>query len=356
MLALITTLVCLAGPNLSVRVDGPGYLRFVREGRIVYANHAALVVAGGLLTEEHGLAVTPAIRIPASTHALTVDLDGTIHADSQTVGRLVLATFEGPLRPDGAVFIATSRAKLANPGEGLAGVIRTAGQPVVMTAAPPTGIVIHVHGLTEVESAEVKLGDIADISGSPVLANEIFATAPPIGIDLPVSQFRLKAICKKLGIEAELQIPAGAVIRRKCQEVPDAQFVAAAQKACADEAKGLPLVATGEQPPFKAPLGQVELRSEAVTHSGVNYVATIGLYVDGKRVNSRVISLKPDASAQIKPGAQVKVIMKSAGLSVEIPARARSGGVVGQAITVVTDTGAVLTGIVLDAGRVEVKL
>lgn len=356
MLTLVASLLCLAGPNLNVRVDGPGYLRFVREGRIVYATHAALVVTGGLLTDEHGMPITPAIRIPATTHALTVDLDGTIHADSKTVGRLVLATFEGPLRPDGAVLVSTSRAKLVNPGDGLAGVVRIAGAPTILAAAPPTGIVIHVHGLTEVESADVKLGDIADISGSPALANEVFAPTPPIGIDLPVSQFRLKAICKKLGIEAELQIPAGAVIRRKCQEIPDAQFVVAAQKACAAEANGLPLVATGEQPPFKAPLGQVELRSEAVTHSGVNFVATIGVYVDGKRVNSRVISLKPDASAQIKAGAQVKVLMRSAGLSVEIPARARSGGVVGQTITVVTDTGAVLTGIVLDANRVEVRL
>ena len=36
LIALLTGLV-LSAPSVHVTVDGPGYLRFAREGRIVYA-------------------------------------------------------------------------------------------------------------------------------------------------------------------------------------------------------------------------------------------------------------------------------------------------------------------------------
>ena len=53
MFSTIVALMALA-PSVHLHVDGEGYLRFVREGRTVYAKEAMLTVTDGKLASVDG--------------------------------------------------------------------------------------------------------------------------------------------------------------------------------------------------------------------------------------------------------------------------------------------------------------
>lgn len=114
---------------LQIRVDGEGYLRFARDGRAVYAPEASLVIRNGQLVHEQGFGFLPPIAVPDRA-SVTIELDGTVRANGQSVGRLVLALSDGMTKRDD--FWATpDRPRLMNPGEETAGVIRMVGQEPV---------------------------------------------------------------------------------------------------------------------------------------------------------------------------------------------------------------------------------
>src|SRR5438105_25286 len=133
MIAPLVAAFLLASPvPLSIHVEGEGYLRLAKEGRVVYATSAKLDVVGGKLGSA-GATFLPAIQISASAEALDVDLEGNVFIKSSAgrtlAGRLVLALFpaNASLLDDGAFKTAADRPRLGNPGEETNGVIRTEG-------------------------------------------------------------------------------------------------------------------------------------------------------------------------------------------------------------------------------------
>lgn len=357
MILLSALAIGFAGQALSLRVEGPGYLRFVRDGRIVYATSATLTAKGGILVA-NDLPITPSVRIPADSTSITVDAEGNVLAAKTPCGRLILARFDNPPIQEKGFYVSAGRAAIGYPGT------RGFGRIVSQAKSAPPAVsrdsaTIVVRQTTEVETPAVTLGQIADIQGQGKAAAEalVYGSAPTVGIDMPITAPRIRAILLRAGIDAEITVPKSALVRRKCQAIPQSEFVAAAIKA--GQAKlgaELPMSCSDAQADFKAPLGTTELRSEAVIASGTTLAVTIAVYVDGKPVNSRTVNLRIDASAQVRAGTAVKIVMKSAGLSVEVAGRTRTAGLIGQTVTVVTETGSVLTGTVIGADRVEVKI
>src|SRR5579862_8614347 len=77
---------------VKVHVDGAGYMRFVRDGRVVYAKTATFVSIDGSLGSE-GAKLLPEIPVPTTAPTITVDLQGNVDAGTAHLGRLVLAIF-----------------------------------------------------------------------------------------------------------------------------------------------------------------------------------------------------------------------------------------------------------------------
>ncbi len=365
--ALVTSLVLGTHLALPVRVDGDGYLRFVREGRIVYATSATLTVEEGVLVGKPGIPLTPSVRVPAGTVKLEVDLSGNIQAvvggGRTACGRLVLAVFDRRPTEDDGFLVSSVRARLVSPGDAGIGVIRS-GSAQVLTALPiGTSASISIPAISEVSADTVTLKDIATISADSKTRGALEAIeigpAPAPGIDFAITASRVKSLAKRAGVDADVQVPANAIIRRKAQAIKEADFVAAAVKAAQEKLGAeIPMQSNDQQPDFKAPLGAVELKAENVTISGSAISVIVGVYIDGstRHVNTRTVNLKVDGSCELKAGAAVKIVMKSAGLTVELPGKVRTGGLIGQSVTVVTDTGTVLSGTVIGPDRVEVKM
>ncbi len=125
ILALVLSAFTTLAP-VRVHVDGDGYMRFIRDGRVVYAKQATLTNVGGHLGAD-GAKLLPAISFPNSVSSISIDLMGNIDAGSSHLGRLVLGIFPAGTSSSGiGSFLSFSdRATLTNPGEDTAGVIRT---------------------------------------------------------------------------------------------------------------------------------------------------------------------------------------------------------------------------------------
>lgn len=378
-------MILLTLPNpVTISVDGDGALRFVRGGALVYARRATLRAQGGLLVNEAGSPLAPRVAVAGP---FTVALDGTITAGGKVAGRIVLAR------------VANGRATLMNPGEGLAGVIRTGGPAIVQAtpaprpstartvsrpteswmrpsrmakvAAPPSdswtrpvkpakvaSISISVRAQTSLDGERILLGKIADIQAPPVWKTRLAAVdlggLPPLGTTRVIGASYVRTLVRALGLAPDafaVIVPTGATTARngvviEAQEILDQALVG-------NEG----FVSSRTIAPMTVPVGTLSLTatqmSRAVTGRSVVVTAT----VDGKLVSSRTIALVPDPNVPTaKIGETVRLRLVSGGATIEIPAKVKTGGREGSDVTVVTQTGSVHTGRLLPNGLVEVRL
>jgi len=225
---------------------------------------------------------------------------------------------------------------------------------------------IRVNALSEVAGPRVRLGEIAEIIASPEIKAKLdqidLGAAPVAGIPRPVVISRIQAMVIVAGLkikDVDIQLPTDARIALKVQKVEMAKFVEAAKQAVASSL-GPDVLLTNNQtfPDFVAPMGELTLETGKPSRSQNGFAILVSVLVDGKRVNSRIINLGVDAAsaAAIKAGDTIRIYIRSAGATIEVSGRARTGGYTGQAITVVSSTGSVHQGKVLSASEVEVKL
>lgn len=293
MLSALAGYVLLASPvAVDVRVEGPGLLRFIREGRTVYAKQARLSVVGGRLSGPEGATTLPGIAVGATPDAFVIRSDGSVVGQygthERTLGRLSLAMFgdERALTRSGGFLIASSRPRTAWPGTLGAGELASAGMageakpsvapptrqpkpdakpdakpptkppakptakpgPAAKPAAkPPTASStylrpgaaqpprVEVRDLTEIEKQQYTLGDIAKIEGEPTqvesLRGVVLGDTPPLGIERIIDRTRLDARLRAVGLnpsKVAISIPIGAKVVRKGQRVTHAMLAAKA--------------------------------------------------------------------------------------------------------------------------------
>jgi hypothetical protein len=385
----------LTTPGLKIRVDGEGYLRFIRDGRAVYAKEAALQVSDGKLADSAGDTVLPAIQVGPNATNLEMDLEGHIFATYQgqriKAGQLVLAMFPASeaFRQEDVVLIADDRPKLGNPGDEAFGVVRVvtgfdkpqakltllpatlqklatpttpgtfvvpdsiANQFVTRTQAKAqnakvntsgTGLQITIQEHSVVDGDHILLGAVAQIDGDPALvakASSIeLGDTPPTGIKRIIDRSRVLGRLRQSGINPDgvnLSVPESAEVRRKGQMIVNSQFVVTAIQAIL--AKG-GLSGTWESTDsfadLEVPSGKVDLKAEQITGEETgNAAVVVAIYVGDSRFNSRTVHLHlKDNVPPIQMGAAVKVILVAGHAQVEVAGVARSQGRMGQTIQV----------------------
>jgi len=405
--------LALAGgpaPIVNVRVDGDGYLRFVRDGKMVYAKTAKLTVIDGRIAHVSGAMLVPAINLPEGL-TFTVNLEGLVESGSTPYGQMVLALFPSALAvvdKDG-LSASTLRPTLGNPGEGANGVIRlvtgtatvtkatstnptlkretapdvpelTGAQSKVGGTAPhPTtpvntktssqtgigsGIRVTVPDRIEVDTESFSLGQIATISGTENDKEQIgrieLGDTPPLGVDRIVDRNRITYRLKAAGIDPDkisLIGPDKVHVTRKGQKVAHRQFVESAIAGAQAKGNSGTLEALTPGPEMTVPVGKLELVCESVTGTGQETNVLVGVYVEGKRFNSRSIKLKQTGMVGIlKAGTIVSVRVISHAVSVEAKGKVvKVDQSTGQVTVQMVETGATLVGTLTANGTVEVK-
>ncbi len=377
MITSLIALVTFAPLSVPVHVDGEGYLRFVRDGRVVYAKQATLTVTNGRLASMEGPDVNPRIQVAGTPTDLRIDLEGKVfgaYAGSEKeLGRLVIAMFPDDVRlvVENGFLVSSYRPQVVDAGDGLAGVLRM-GKPGGTTSTNVTAPAV-IAGSVEIqllESVEVTgksftLGEIATVvadKDATVRLNSLEITmTPAFGGVLKMSAEMVRLRLLRFGKEAETYKFSGAnqvAVSRKGQQVTGEMFAAAATSAVRERIGGdVNVVCESPGQTITVALGKLELAAESVQENGSKYVVRIAILVDGERINSRTLTVdKNDALSKITVGMTVKVLVRSSGALVETTGRVRSVDRTSETVVVVTATGAELSGTAIAPGTIEVKL
>jgi hypothetical protein len=399
--ALSLTILAVSTATLPIEVDGDGYLRFAREGRVVYAKDATLVVTDGKLAHESGATVLPSVEVPGNPTDLQVSLEGVLSADygNRTVelGRLVLALPDEQPIPDGDFLICRSRPKLGDPGTGLFGVIRNRSvkpnEPVQVkpSASAPTGnntvpknqsyvrvaettelppnakLLVTIHESAVIDTEKVTVGQTATVEGNPELvarANRVqLGMAPPLGVVRSYGPTQLKMRLRNAFLNefSEEQIhfagPQSCKVEIISQTVTHDQFAAAAREAAKTAVGDADLQLATVDPDLKAPLGEVYLETSTPSVSQEKVSVTVRLKVDGKFYRSRTVRFTNQSPiAQMRRGDTVTIKLRQAGITVETMGRIVNVNAPANVVTVETEHGANLTATPIDTATVEVQV
>jgi hypothetical protein len=371
MIIALSVLIA-SGSMQSVRVDGPGLFRLTDGRTMSYAASVRLTRVQGVLGVEGGLTLAPTIAIPATTERIQVDLDGTVNVLSQgsyrKVGRIVLELFPSgvTMRSVGGFQQTSARGRLANPGEGTAGVIRMIqAEPRLERPAEPareTRTTIRVRPHSEVFGDRILLGQIAEIEGpfAARLAAIDLGSAPLFGTERGIGQTFLSGRLAVHGFEArqlEIVSPAQAMVRRAAQQVSAQDLVQAAQIAVQERTGVRVAPPASDVRPMSAPVGEVRLETAVGARSATGIAVTVTVFVGERRIGSRTMTLVPEAGAeQVKSGDTVRIRFVRGKIVVEMTGQARRAGWVGERVSVATAAGATYTGILRAGGVVEVTL
>lgn len=366
-----TLLLMAAAPTLRVRVEGDGYLRFANADRLVYASRATLTVVGGALATPDGAILLPRIVVPASASRFSIDLEGNVQIASATIGRIVLADFPDGNRMTelGAFFVPSLRPKLANPGEGRMGVIRTDGGPApvqVKTVEGKANVVVNAR--SEIEGETILLREIAAITGPAPLVERLnqieLGPAPYTGTERGIASVHVSARVRSAGINPDrvnLIVPAGAVVVRQSQKITTERLLAEAQEAVR-RALGLETEFTAVKPPLPVmvPPGEPQIVPAVGVPNSSGVTVALSIKVGERLVSTRSVSLVPlPGNRGVQKGEAVRVRLVRHGAVIEMDGKSLSAGWVGQAVTVETVAGdkpTIHTGTVRGPGVVEVKL
>jgi len=373
----------------TIRVDGEGYLRLVLNGQVVYSRSVKVARINGRLGAEGGAVFLPAIECPSAPSSLKIDLNGTVWCSGQAIGKLVLAQFKTSLPvADGTYLVSSTRPDLTDPGEGTAGVIRfgnpgqpspkpvsTQSQPKPATqpkfkiqptgAAPtPTGLIIKVRAASQVSTDRFTLGQIADITGDPLLVkvaqDVIVGDTPPIGIDRLLDVARLKGQARQAGFDPtklNLEVPAGAKVYRECQTIPGETLIQTAIDAAnAILGPNGTLRSSGPTMPLRVTKGTLELVCNSVNDMQGQVRCVVDIYVDGRKINAATVLLtRENARQKLMIGSTVTVRCLVGAMVVETTGKVtRVGAKATDPVEVKTTDGATLTGLVNSRGEVEV--
>ncbi|RYG16805.1 hypothetical protein EON82_24595, partial [bacterium] len=331
--ALLTSLMLAPGAGVRVGVLGEGKLRFAVGRKVTTAISATLAPnAAGLLADEAGRPVTPAIRVLSG--ALKIAMNGTVSVSGTKVGRLVLERSGA----DGAEF--------GFPGEEGLGVLQvsaasstksapsTPSNSSKTTAAPPTTAAVatvRFRANNELTGDRILLGSVAEITGEPTAVARLntidLGALPSLGTRRTLSPWSVKAALKSQGVadkEFTLSFPPDVTVARKGQTIDANDLVAKAME------KAREIVPTGEltlsagPAPMLVPCGETsfdclfERRSTQVT-------VTVKVSVDGKPAAQSVLRFAATGPG-IKSGDAVRITLARNGAVVQTDGKAKTAG------------------------------
>jgi len=405
MFYFLTLLLAASSPSLNILVEGNGHLRFMKEGKMVYAKKATLAVKNNKLIHESGATLLPSLSTPKDTENLEIDLEGHIyakfHGKKLKLGRIVLALF-----PEGQQFtiqndfwVSSSRPQLGNPGEQTNGVIRLEGRPFetvqnkitqipmnvnIITSSStkikPTSLAakkteskeekrikphIKVAELSEVENDLFTLGEIASIDADEefkkALSQIVIGETPVLGAKRGINLYQIHSKLRAAHLKVEnfeISLPSNAKITRKGQRVEHQLFVQKAFEFLKQQLGEITnLSCSTPVHEFIAPPGELELINEGTSINGSRINIVIGVYVHQKRINARTLTFNKEAAPiAIRTGGLVRITIQSNDVFVETTGRVQHSASIGQPIEVKTEQGALLSGILTNNNLVEVRL
>jgi hypothetical protein len=376
-------------PTMMVRIEGDGYLRFAKNNQLLYCRQAKLTATAQGLMAADGSILMPRLVAPVGTVKIEASMDGMITAQltngRKQLGRFVIAIFDPKtaFTKIGNYVSTAAKPTLTNPGEWIAGVIRTnslvattSATPYVATQAKTNSAgasfydakaAVNVSVKSEIDTDQTEkilLSSIAKIDGEPELVESLgkvdLGRAPLFGSKRGLTLVNVKANIAAAGIEVrklKINVPEGAWVERKGQIVDGPSIDAAVTQAFKTK---FGFETKVEQKyklsPVTVPTGPLTLDVAQLNLNNTEISGVVDIAVNGKIASSVRINYTLPGLSMIKRGDTVRLRLVSNAARVEVNAKATTVGYLGQSISVQTDNGTIHTGMLIGPNLVEVKL
>ena len=387
---IAATLATGSMPTFMVRMEGDGFLRFAKNNQLLYCRQAKLTATAQGMMASDGAILIPRLIAPAGTTKIEVSMDGTITAQlpngHKQLGRFVIAIFDPKIAFTrvGNYVSTSAKPTLTNPGEWIAGVVRS---NALSTTVIKASSIANQHKGTQVAAApfyeskaevdvnvksevdtdkteKILLSSIAKIDGDPELVDALnrvdFGRAPLFGSKRGMTLVNVRANIAAAGIDIrklKINVPEGAWVERKGQILESSTIDEAVNQAVKTK---FGFETKVEQKykvnPITLPNGTVTMEVTQLNLNSSEISGIVDISVKGKITNSIRINYSLPALSMVKKGDVVRLRLISNFAKVEVNAKATSVGYLGQSVSVQTDNGSVHTGILIGPNLVEVKL
>jgi hypothetical protein len=365
-------------------------MRFARDGRMVFAREATLMISQGRLAAAPGVFVMPSILISGAPTRIRVSRDGTVlvtqDSTESKVGTLSLALFSpnAGLQPVGEFWVSPERPRLAAADSNGSGWFSTPTTPTREPSPPGrastegaasngrqrpptpqnTRVQIQIRQESMVEHASFTLGDVADVislgENSDRARAIVLGDTPPVGIKRRIDRERVLLRLRMAGIDPtalSIVIPPDANVQRPSQVIPHEKFVEAAQQALT-EVVGAEAQITdlNPMPPMTLGVGDVSFVTKSPSISGTRASVVVEVRVGDQKVNSRTVQLGVSGRIPLpKVGSMVTLRARVNGVRVQQTVKVvRTSGL--NQVEVETAEGTRLSGRLVEAGVIEVIL
>lgn len=387
---IAATLATGTMPAFMVRIEGDGFLRFAKNNQLLYCRQAKLTATAQGMMASDGSILIPRLIAPAGTVKVEVSMDGTITAQlpngRKQLGRFVIAIFDPKtaFTKVGNYVSTSAKPTLTNPGEWIAGVVRSNAltttvskapftvnqQKATQTAAaafydPKADVTVNVKSEIDTDKTEkILLSSIAKVDGDPELVEALnkvdFGRAPLFGSKRGMTLVNVRANIAAAGIDVRklrINVPEGAWVERKGQ-ILEASTIDDAVNQAVKTKFGFETKVEQKYKlnPMSIPNGAVTLEVNQLNLNASEITGIVDIAVKGKITNSIRINYSLPALSMVKKGDVVRLRLISNFAKVEVNAKATSVGYLGQPVSVQTDNGSVHTGILIGPNLVEVKL
>lgn len=365
-----------APPTISIEVEGEGYLRFSRDGRMIFARKAELTIAHGRLASVLGPPISPSLFVQGTPDQLVVEPDGTVRVGSaermSVIGRISLVRLQSTSPELDGFLSSPERGVLGMPGQSGMGTFRSPRGPITAqnqtilhtSSNSPATARLTIRSVSEVAGDTFTLGEIAEIEAAEPwitrLRNVVIGDSPAFGVSRGIDHARIVARLRMAQIPVEgikVQVPSPATVRRQGQVISRAELVSFAQEHLAKTFSISEATVDGAVTDVFAPLGKSDLRISKVETSGTRLSVLIEVLLDEAVYQTRTLRFTLSSqSFAVRSGDPVTIRLISGGVEVKVRGRAKAQGLRGQTIPVTTQDNLVLNGVILEPGVVEVKL
>ena len=351
----------------SFEVQGEGQFRLKQTN---VAKTIRLTIANGEI-KANGVSFDPSLFCPSTANDPRMSPDGWVSVTNAGVSVEVGQVFliRPSQTPDG-------KARIGNPGDAGFGLIvksraiesLSLKNEIRSTLPVPSGktAIIQVNALTEVNSPNINLAQVAELGGAPELVSKLrtvsLGATPVIGSDRILTVITIQSALRTARIpmdKIEIIVPPLAKVRRESRTVSPSEIEKFGRDWIAQNLPEAGAVSLITKPlERKIATGELVVTVSSPRDVGKSIIVTLTCKIGDETQFAQQLVFNKGISATlptIKSGATVQVRLISGGISIEVTGQVKA--VSGDNVTVfIPETKATLVGKLNADGTIEVKL
>lgn len=380
MVHLIAIAAAATITPIQMQVSGDGYFELRADNGMAYVKSGRFSAVSGLLTHESGFPVQPPIRVPSHAGSLNVRENGELfsvsNGSNSFVGQITIAKFPKSAQPATVkgLFVFLERPAHGKPGSSGFGTIHVTTAASAVLQRPVHGTTITIRERSEVFGPRITIGDVCDVHAPAAIAasirDAVIGASPLVDTPRALTAASIQSALRGTHIPLDgIQIvaPARAAVVRAARTITGALIWEQAKLWLEETSQNLGEIRLATVlADRRVPAGDLEFSFRKLSETSRSIVVVAEARIGAERLFSQQLVVNTTASgsatsavpasAPVKVGQTVRVLMIAGSVVVETTGRVTWSGPEGRVRVAVEPTRSEVIGVVKSDGSVEVNL